>query len=295
MDERRYHTVEFPNLNVTKFVPKELEYCSTTEYRDIVRLLFLWQTDSISYPDFRVQAIYSLLNLKKGKRNVNDIEIENMYANLSEVSTIMDSFFIINPKEKTNTYKVKLAYNKNMVPFIKPFLKKWYGPKPMFVGTTWGQYEEAVNKYHRFLETKDTKYVIELMAIYYQTPETFDKNKIEKRASLIKRLVDFAQVYGFFLCFSAFQERITSAKIKWEGKTIDLSILFTSDNNVPESKIPGLGTKSLGFQLAESGVFGTLQELRKQDVWEVFLRLYDITKRDLDEQARQKAAEKANN
>jgi hypothetical protein len=58
-----------------------------------------------------------------------------------------------------------------------------------------------------------------------------------------------------------------------------------------ESKLPGLGLKSIEYQISESGVFGSNKEVRNTSLWEILIRLYDITKRDKDEKARQKAAE----
>ena len=55
-----------------------------------------------------------------------------------------------------------------------------------------------------------------------------------------------------------------------------------------ESKIPGIGMLSIAHQLAESQVYGPIQEVRKTDFWEIILRLYDIRKRDLDHQADRK-------
>jgi hypothetical protein len=74
------------------------------------------------------------------------------------------------------------------------------------------------------------------------------------------------------------------------GNELDLSILFEGDGSVqPTSGLPGIGLKSTMYSLAESGVFGSLKQLRKENFWEVILRMYDIVKRDKDVEARQKS------
>lgn len=288
MENKTHHIIEFPKLGITRYIPRQLKYCTTKEFRDIVGLLFLWQTDSISYHDFRVQAISLLLNLKGGKRKINNVELELMYSNISQISYCMDTFFTI---EKDKPYLIKLDLIDNPVPYIKPFFKKIKGPKAVFTDTNFGQYEDAVNLFHRYHSSPDQKYLYQLLAIYYQNPKKYDNNKTENRALKIKRFVGFSEVYGFFLYFSSFQNYITSSKVLWESSVIDLSILFIATGNETKSNIPGLGTKGLGFQLAESGVFGTLKELRKENLWEVLLRLYDIRKRDLDQIAEAKRQE----
>ena len=39
------------------------------------------------------------------------------------------------------------------------------------------------------------------------------------------------------------------------------------------------------YSMAESGIFGELEKVRKTNFWEIFIRMYDIRKRDLDMQA----------
>src|SRR5690606_5517885 len=98
----------------------------------------------------------------------------------------------------------------------------------------------------------------------------------------------FGEVFGFYLLFASFQKYLTSAKIYWQGKELDLSILFSDDEiKEVESDIPGIGMHSTLFTLAESGVFGTIKEIRKENFWEIIIRMYDLRKRDLDHKAQE--------
>jgi 7,8-dihydro-6-hydroxymethylpterin-pyrophosphokinase len=90
--------------------------------------------------------------------------------------------------------------------------------------------------------------------------------------------------------FASFQKYLCSAKIYWQGRELDLSILFKNDNSDSfESTIPGLGMKSTLFTLAQTGVFGPIDKLRKENAWEILQGMYDLTKRDLDARAQQKS------
>jgi hypothetical protein len=45
--------------------------------------------------------------------------------------------------------------------------------------------------------------------------------------------------------------------------------------------------KSLMYSFAESGVYGTLKELKEVPLWEVLLRMYDLNKLSKDNEANQ--------
>ena len=280
-----HHIIEVPEKGIKKYIPKELAYCNSSEFRDVASLLFSWQSGSISYHDFRVQAIYALMNLKRGKRKLNNLELEAAFSNIDSISYLMDSFFDVTERKDK---RIKLNLIENPVPYVKPIFLKTYGPKARLTNTNFGQYEDASHIYHMYYRTHDVLLLYKLFATYYQEPRRYRKDKTESKAKYFEKTIDFAQVYSFFLYFEAVQNYITSSKVIYEGKVIDLSILFSSSGK-EESSLPGLGVKSLSFQIAESGVFGNLQELRIENLWEILLRLYDIRKRDLDAEAKEKS------
>jgi len=289
MSTNTHHTIEIPELGITKYIPKELTYCDANEFRAISRLLYLWQSGVLSYSDFKVQAVYKILNLKKGKRRRNNIDISHAFSNIERISDLMDSFF---EQSETEGKRIKLNIIENPVPKIRPIFSVINGPKARLTDTTFGQYEDASNVYQMYHRTQDVKYLWNLFTIYYQDPKRYQADQTEKRIKRIKPTTNFTDVFSFFLFFEAFQNYITSSKVLWEGRAIDLGILFTTDKNAPKSDLPGLGTKSLAFHISKTGIMGNLKETRTQNLWEVFLLLYDIRKTELDEakQAKQQPA-----
>jgi hypothetical protein len=73
-----------------------------------------------------------------------------------------------------------------------------------------------------------------------------------------------------------------------DGKEIDITLIFSQKSDGSESSSQddpeSLGLRSTSFQLAESGVFGTLEELRESDAFEVLIRMYDLVIRAMKEQ-----------
>ena len=284
MSTATHHTIEIPEKDITLYLPKELKHCNSSEFSDVALLLYNWQSGSITYQEFRVQAIYRLLNLKSGKRHINDIEVQNAFSNIERLSLLMDGFF----NDVDGDKRIKLDLVENPVPTVHPLTGKVKGPKARLTDTTFGQYEDASNAYAMYYRNQNDKYLWQLFAIYYQNPKTYKKENIEKRIKHFKDKIDFANVFGFFLFFESFQNYITSSKVLWEGKVIDLSILYATDKDAPKSELPGLGTKSLTFHIAKLGIMGNIDQARSQNLWEVLLLLYDIRKTELDEKAEAK-------
>jgi len=285
MSQPTHHIIEIPKKGIKRYIPKELAFCNAKEYSAMCGLIFKWQNGTINYEELRVQAVYNLMGLKQGNRKINELENEIFLSNVYEISKLIDSFF--RPASKEGLI-INQNYTNNHCPTVRPIFKKLYGPKNEFENTSFGQYEDALNLFHMYYEHPKKELLYRLFATYYLFKgEQYDQNKVEKKTKLLK-LIDFNIIYGFFMFFGSFQIYLTSSTVYYEGKPIDLSILFKEPKNKSQSIIPGLGTKSLAYQLAESGVFGDLKNLRKENLWEILLRLYDITKRDLDHEAKEK-------
>lgn len=283
-------TLEIPETGRYLKLPEELAECDPRQYAEACFLIYRYQQDEISYEDFRVEMVYKLLDLEKGKRKeLGDSEKDEMYSNIYGLSKYIDSFFEKDENEEVNKLNIKLYYIDNKVPKVNFFKPELIGPADGFDDISFGQYMDALEIYYR-IESEPTKQLMyELMAIFYLPKgKEYDRKKAGKYLKQFRN-IHFGQVHGFYLLFASFQSYLFSATIYYHGQELDLSILFEKPGEdrkeVAKSKIPGLGMKSIEFMLAESGVFGPLKEVRKTDFWETILRLYDIRKRDLDAEA----------
>lgn len=275
------HIIEIPEVNKTVYLPEHLGECLPEQYIDVCALLYNYLEGGVSYQGLRVQMVYELLDIERGNNKLSEEAAANIYA----ISTLMDSAFA----KAENGISPVLKFSHNPITEVTPKMVKHIGPKHLFLDTNFGQYQDALNIFHEFLESKDLMHLKMLFATYYHpTFRDYDEKRVQEWSRDLKYISPGA-LYGFFLYFSSFQAYIASGAVRWEGNIIDLSILFSRGNTSDgyESPIPGLGMKSIAYQLAESGVFGSLQELRSTNLWEVLLRLYDIRKRDLDYKAEQ--------
>ena len=298
-------TLDIPDIGHRHYMPSDLSDCDTRQYNEICMLVYRMQVGEINYETFRLHALYALLNMQPVESVSEEAQLEKM-SNIYWLSEYVDDFF----EDADDGPKIlKQYYVHNPTPWVRPRLWRYYGPSDDFANVRFGEYLDALNFFSEYHATKDNQYLYLLMATLYRpakswslfrkSPNNYNSDRrelyntdlVERRAKRMENLY-FGQVYGFYLLFASFQKYLSSAKIYWQGKELDLSILFDSTETELESDIPGIGMKSVLYTLAESGVFGTKMHLEQENLWEILLRMYDLTKRDRDFKAKQDALKK---
>lgn len=279
--------IEIPEKKIKVYLPRELSECDTRQYIEMSKLIFGFQIGKISYEHFRIDALYKLLNMKSIRnKNSDKYKTSTIYL----LSERIDSFF------ETNTdgqRVIKQYYLNNPIPFFRANFRQFYGPKNEFDDVTFGEYVDALESFIDFNQTGEFKYLYRLAAILYRKKNLFRRKKhtyrssnLENRAKLFRHQ-PVGIIYGIYLYFASFQKWLTTARIYVGGNEIDLSILFTApeESESNESKIPGLGMKSILFALAESNVFGDFEKTQQASLWNVLSRMYDTAKRNADQEA----------
>lgn len=300
------HTIEIPEAKrKLYYIPEDLSECDTIQYINISKLLFQLNTGAINREQFLIQAAKFLI---LGKDVKIDDDNEHKFYNIYQIALILESFFELDENEE---FVIKQYYIHNPIQRVVPRFVPYYGPSDEFNNVSFGEYVDGVSYLHDFIETKEIKYLYLLFATFYRKKKRtfFNQDALLKdiRSPYLQekvpaiadkcKYVDIGIIYGFFLLFTSFQKYLTTAEIYVQGSKIDLSILYTdfpSDIKF-ESNIPGIGMKSLMYSIAESGVFGTLSEVREAPLWEILIRFYDVRKRDLDAIAHQKKQTNASN
>lgn len=295
------HTIEIPEANIKKNIAADLSECTEVQYINVCNLLYKWSLHQLDFDTLKEQMIYILADMKF--KNKESIPADDpAYANVFLLSELIDSFFETNEE---NQLVVKQYYIHNPIEKIMGAGKYYYGPSNEFNNVTFGEYVDALSFLYDYLETKDTTYLYLLFATFYREKDTsilgvieFKKDKrVPYNADRVELLAkkfkyqDMGIIFGFFLLFTSFQKYLTNARIYVQGKEIDLSLLykeFPSDNKQTESEFAGIGMKSLLYTIAESGIFGPLEQVRKTSLWEILIRMYDIRKRDFDALNQQK-------
>ena len=277
-------TVEFPDLKLNYNIPETLAECSTDEYLAVSYLVFMYLNGSISYEEFRVHAVTKLMNIKVSKKFKNDIDI---HSNIYLLSELMSSYF---EDTEDGSKKIVLDFLQIKIPKMKIGVRTYYAPEESLFLLSYGEFADASRIFDDFHSFGDIHCLYLLAAILYRKRKPFskqrydyDSKKIDKTAKRFKKYAAPSFIYGTYLQFVAFKQYLPVAEIPWGGKLLNFEILFEGGETT-ESTIPGIGAESMVFSLAESGVFGSTEKVRNTNFLEIMIHLYDLRKRDLENQ-----------
>lgn len=275
--------LEFVEKKIKKFMPEELAECDSRQYREMSRLIFLYQSGSISFDQFQALGVFVLLDIKRSTKSENPEDEFRKFQNLALLSEYVANFFEINQVNEVMEIAIKQYYIHNPMPSFKYMGIPMYGPTDNFDSVTFGQYVDGLGLFLDYAKNGEFSTLVKLLNIFYSPKWKF----LKRVFAFQEKKLDIGAVYGFYLYFASFQKFLTSAKIEVDGVEIDLSIIFEADASEKNygSDVPGLGFRSIIYSISESGVFGSIDQVRSYKFWDVILRLYDVRKRGLDEKA----------
>ncbi|MAR57256.1 MAG: hypothetical protein CMM93_08745, partial [Rickettsiales bacterium] len=128
-------TLEIPQVQKKAHLPLHINACSTQQYIDFCDLLYRVDQNQLSYEEFRIQAVYKLLNLKKGGRKIEDGKVEEALGNIYALSEHIDNFFTQNAQEKK---VLNQDYTQNHIKELRPKWRKYHAPSHYFMDCYWG-------------------------------------------------------------------------------------------------------------------------------------------------------------
>lgn len=275
--------ITFPDRKYKKLFPESLSECDSVEYRELSRLIYYYQNGKLSLEQFQVAGVYSLLGVIPSKKKLDEETQTAIFKNVSFLTDYLMNFFEFTENNGVKSISIKQDYIHNPIPNFRHKGIKYIGPADNFKDVTFGQYVDALGLFLDHAKYQEYDTMVEMLNLFYKPSVPLWKSKL----TLQPKGLDVGIVNGFYLYFASFQKFLSSAVISVGGTDVDLGIIFSpTEGSVDKSELPGLGMKSMLFNISESGVFGTSEEVRKTNLWEVILRLYDIRKKALDEKAK---------
>ncbi len=273
--------IEIPDLKLSYNLPETLRECSTKEYLHLSYLVLQYLQGAIGYEEFRVLAVCKLLNIQVSEKYSQDEEI---HGNIYLLSELCSSYF---EDTEEGSKKIILDFLDIKIPKVKTAFATFYAPAGSFFEISFGEFADASRIFDDFHATGDVENLYLLAAVLYRKRRIFSSKRneyrassIEKRANHFKKYTSPSFIYGVYLQFVAFKQYLPDAQIPWSGQILDFSILFEGSSD--ESAIPGIGVDSMGYTLAESGVFGSTEKVRSTNLLEIMIHLYDLRKRDIE-------------
>lgn len=280
------HSIEIKEISKRYWLPENLGECDRRQYLDMSKLILMYQMAEISLEQFRHLGFYALMNMQFSENELENVQEEKM-ENIYVCAQLLDSFFTLDENKKMHLVQ---DYIHNPIKNVKYKLQLFYGPKDGFEDITWYQLIEGFGELQSFNNSGKIECLVRLFAIFYRRKfESVKSIDLDKRVKFLEYL-DIRYIYGFFLLFTSFFKFLTTeSNIEIDGRAIDLSLLFTQKEDTEEDNVsvdlPELGLRSTAFQLAESGVFGTMEELNETNAFQVLLRMYDMMVRNKKREA----------
>ncbi|OJX55559.1 MAG: hypothetical protein BGO88_04920 [Flavobacterium sp. 38-13] len=296
-------TISIPEKSLKLHFPEKLSECDSRQYIEMSELIFRYQSNEIGFDEFCVHSVYKLLKMKP-KSSPFGIDDDLKFSNIAFLSEYINNFFDVTDGQQV----IKQDYINNPVPEIKILTKKYFGPEDGFRDLTFGEYIDALRIFHDFHATGDIFLLYLLSGILYREKtniickifssgakrrKPYLSENLERRAEAFK-YAPFGFVYGAFLYFASFQKYLIGSSVLWSGQELDLSILFEAEkkDDIGTGNFPGIGMDSVAFTLAESGTFGTLDQVRSSNFWVVIVRMYELRKNDIERKQKENARNK---
>lgn len=300
------HVISFPENNITRYIPDNLSECDPQQYIDICELIFKYQCQKITYQELLTHSVYKLMNMKVAKNNPKTTPPDsNKEVNIILIQELIEASFF-NIKED-GTFEIILNYIDNPIPFFKPLWQTYYGPTNGFMNIKFGEYTDALRLFLEFNTTGEIKLLYDLAATLYRKKNRFhfilknrdnydgdcrrkyNQHHLESRAKTFQ-YAPLGFIYGIYLYFASFQKFVSSAEVPWGDKTLNLSILFESNNEVSEIEASDIGLDSVLFAMAETGAFGDFEKVQNTPFWTIMIRMYDSKINNLKQEKLQENA-----
>ena len=254
-------------------------------------------TGKIDYDLARKLAVDAFLNRVNGvEKPVYSIETENYWCN---EALLADSVkFLFNHetnKDGNETVTINPKFTTQLAPFIKVGLYWYVGPSDLLSDLTIYEFKEASWRIGKYAETRDGNYLNQIFAVLYQrgglirkrkkrTVESHDRTSVNQERNYNRSLkaavhVPIGLKFMIYLFFIGCMNWLREEPIEIDGSEIRFGCLFPksqdkTDGNNDQTNDTGMA--GILFQMAESGVFGNMEQTSKVSMWDVFLRLYQI-------------------
>ncbi|WP_271407267.1 hypothetical protein [Tenacibaculum soleae] len=276
------HKIEI-GTEIVKQYPATIDEMTSKQFVEFSALVFMYQSQQISFSEFSIKLTYQLLNMKRRVNISNHPDANIIAENINSLSKLNEAFFEKKIINKKSVKVIRLDFVRNLIPKVNINTQWYYGPGDALTNTEFGEYVSALNAYLDFSKTGKEEDLDWMIASLYRpecklrkkhnledTRISFEKHRVQHLAAVLTK-IPFAQKYAIYLWFSACQKFIvTNKQLELSGDiTVDLSVLFKQESTGEK----GIGMAGVIYSLAETNVFGDAEKTAKQNMYDVFLRM----------------------
>ena len=290
------HKIEIPQKHLVREFPSEIAEMTGDEFIFFINLVLEYISGMIDISQFKISMVKKFLNIHLDLRyhSLSIEDREHATAEIFRISELCESFFEDIERDGKKIKSFKLSFTKNFIPKI---CGKYYGPKDALQDINFCEYRIAHSYYAAYLLSHSEDDLNHLIAVLYRPEKRFLSFKkllpsfdgqrrtvftaksnplfLEARVKEIAKL-PIAVRYGIFLYFSGCEEFLAKGTVNVDGKSLALSIIYGNSENSGDS--PDIGLVGILYSLAETKVFGSIEETDNQNLYDIMIRLYQVVK-----------------
>ena len=278
------HTIEILEINFKVDFPSEMQEFTNDQFVFLAGLMLKMHAGEINLTDLYTAMILKILGVTNGYNDYDRLTDEAklfVSDNVNRMADLLNFVFA----EDDGKISLNMGFTRNFVPHLAvKNVRTWYGPADALTDCTFLEYKDAGTYYRTYLKTNDESDLNRLVAVLYR-PKDWRGNKIAYNADLIEsratKIVDvpLAKRFAIFLFFQSIENYLRTATLEVDGQEISLELLYETtliekQKNKPVKYENKTGLAGVALSLAATGIFGPIERVYSQNLYDVLLLLY---------------------
>lgn len=290
-------TVEIPEKDIYAELPSDWHELTTDQFATVIKNWIKLVDQKISLDEFRLIVLYDFLGIKRSPfqgwkdKRLTAVDIQEKFFNLWQLCETLN--WIFREVEMDGEKVIVLSYTGviNMMPQIETVQYEFIGPADGLLDITFSEYRYAWKYFLSYSHNRKHDDLDMMVAVLYR-PERTDYNLIRLTPSFdghrreafnpnltahyaeICKAIPYWQKYAVYHWFGNCDRWIKEDELELDGKMISFAPLFANQKSEEEDLSENdLGLTSLLFSLAESNLFGTMENADKANYIDVLTAL----------------------
>lgn len=277
------HTIEIPDIKFLQEFPSEMEELTEQQFIYFAGELAKVLAGEASIDDLKTNIVFKFLDIRHNRKHYNDLTTQTkveISENVYRVAELLDYFFVLDGDKVS----INLSWTKNFIRKVKHHIWPCYGPDNALTDISFLEYKDANLYFRNYSQSKDEADLNRLVAVLYRPKYILSKKikynpeKLDKRALKMAKL-PFNVRFGIYLFYSACENFLKNGTIHLDGQEINLSILY--EQTLKEKQYAtkqkydsNTGLVGVAYSLAKTGIFGPIEKVFDQNLYDVLTLLY---------------------
>lgn len=255
-----------------------------SEWQYLLKLRHKLMTQKgVTLKDVKIEWCRFVLHNRRFRQDVGKTDFLIL---IYELSNTLDWMWGVNDDQF-----IELTFNSTVN--LLPRWGKLVGPLSHGGDLTFAEFRHAVILFNQYNATQESIYLSCLVGMLYRKPgknvgkktfdgqyrEEFNPARIDLYAKRIEVMPEWVQ-YGVYAWFAHFCDYLLTGEFIVDGSQVCFSSIFErKKESEGDNQSQNLGMNAILFSVAESGIFGNLDEADKQPLLRIMLKLLDDKQR----------------